>query len=170
MIYRSLRTGIRPCPDLSRDEFLKHAWAWTEKHGGIILEQLKRLGASCDWDRTCFTMDEIRSASVIKVFIDLYNKGLIYKGVRMVNWDPSAKTAVSDEEVVYKEEHSKLYHLRYRIDGTEDEYITIATTRPETILVIVQCAFHAHFDVSLAERQRAGRDGSFRRGAGQQRL
>ena len=120
--------------DLSRDEFLKHAWAWTEKHGGIILEQLKRLGASCDWDRTCFTMDEIRSASVIKVFIDLYNKGLIYKGVRMVNWDPSAKTAVSDEEVVYKEEHSKLYYLRYRIDGTEDEYITIATTRPETIL------------------------------------
>ena len=93
--------------DLSRDEFLKHAWAWTEKHGGIILEQLKRLGASCDWDRTCFTMDEIRSASVIKVFIDLYNKGLIYKGVRMVNWDPSAKTAVSDEEVVYKEDHSK---------------------------------------------------------------
>ena len=120
--------------DLSRDEFLKHAWAWTEKHGGIILEQLKRLGASCDWDRTCFTMDEIRSASVIKVFIDLYNKGLIYKGVRMVNWDPSAKTAVSDEEVVYKEEHSKLYYLRYRIEGTEDEYIIIATTRPETIL------------------------------------
>ena len=120
--------------DLSRDEFLKHAWAWTEKHGGIILEQLKRLGASCDWDRTCFTMDEIRSASVIKVFIDLYNKGLIYKGVRMVNWDPSAKTAVSDEEVVYKEEHSKLYYLRYRIDGTEDEYITIATTRPETMM------------------------------------
>ena len=120
--------------DLSRDEFLKHAWAWTEKHGGIILEQLKRLGASCDWDRTCFTMDEVRSASVIKVFIDLYNKGLIYKGVRMVNWDPSAKTAVSDEEVVYKEEHSKLYYLRYRIEGTEDEYIIIATTRPETIL------------------------------------
>ena len=120
--------------DLSRDEFLKHAWAWTEKHGGIILEQLKRLGASCDWDRTCFTMDEIRSASVTKVFIDLYNKGLIYKGVRMVNWDPSAKTAVSDEEVIYKEEHSKLYYLRYRVDGTTDEYITIATTRPETIL------------------------------------
>ena len=107
--------------DLSRDEFLKHAWAWTEKHGGIILEQLKRLGASCDWDRTCFTMDEIRSASVTKVFIDLYNKGLIYKGVRMVNWDPSAKTAVSDEEVIYKEEHSKLYYLRYRVDGTTDK-------------------------------------------------
>ena len=120
--------------DLSRDEFLKHAWAWTEKHGGIILEQLKRLGASCDWDRTCFTMDEIRSASVTKVFIDLYNKGLIYKGVRMVNWDPSAKTAVSDEEVIYKEEHSKLYYLRYRVDGTTDEYITIATTRPETMM------------------------------------
>lgn len=111
--------------DLSREEFLKHAWAWTEKHGGIILEQLKRLGASCDWDRTCFTMDDIRSASVIKVFVDLYNKGLIYKGVRMVNWDPAAKTAVSDEEVVYKDEHSKLYYLRYRIDGTEDDYITL---------------------------------------------
>ena len=120
--------------DLSREEFLKHAWAWTEKHGGIILEQLKRLGASCDWDRTCFTMDEIRSASVIRVFIDLYNKGLIYKGVRMVNWDPAAKTAVSDEEVIYKDEHSKLYYLRYKIEGTEDEYIIIATTRPETIL------------------------------------
>lgn len=119
--------------DLSREEFLKHAWAWTEKHGGIILQQLKRLGASCDWSRTCFTMDEIRSESVIKVFIDLYNKGLVYKGVRMVNWDPSALTAISDEEVIYKEEQSKLYYLRYRIAG-EENYITIATTRPETIL------------------------------------
>ncbi len=119
--------------DLSREEFLGHAWDWTEKHGGIILEQLKRLGASCDWDRTCFTMDEERSASVIKVFVDLFNQGLIYRGVRMVNWDPSAKTAVSDEEVIYKEEHSKLFYLRYKIEG-EDEYVTIATTRPETIL------------------------------------
>lgn len=119
--------------DLSREEFLKHAWEWTEKHGGIILQQLKRLGASCDWDRTCFTMDEIRSESVLKVFIDLYNKGYIYKGVRMVNWDPAAQTAVSDEEVIYKEEKSKLYYLRYKVVG-EDDYITIATTRPETIL------------------------------------
>jgi len=118
---------------LSRDEFLKHAWEWKEKHGGIILEQLKKLGASCDWDRTCFTMDESLSASVIKVFVDLFNKGLIYRGVRMVNWDPQAKTAVSDEEVIYKEVQSKLYYLKYFIDG-EDGFITIATTRPETIL------------------------------------
>ena len=119
--------------DLSRDEFLSHAWDWTEKHGGIILEQLKKLGASCDWDRTCFTMDEERSASVIKVFVDLFNKGLIYRGVRMVNWDPEAKTAVSDEEVIHKEEQSKLYYVRYKIED-KDEYVTIATTRPETIL------------------------------------
>ena len=119
--------------DLTRDEFLKHAWDWTHKHGGIILEQLKKLGASCDWSRTAFTMDEIRSNSVIKVFVDLYNKGLIYRGVRMVNWDPAALTALSDEEVIYKEEHSKLYHLRYYVEG-EDKYIVIATTRPETIL------------------------------------
>ena len=119
---------------LSREEFLEHAWEWKEKHGGIILEQLKRLGASCDWDRTSFTMDETLSTSVVKVFIDLYNKGLIYKGVRMVNWDPAAKTAVSDEEVIYKEEQSKLYYLRYKIEGSEEDYIVIATTRPETIL------------------------------------
>jgi valyl-tRNA synthetase len=119
---------------LTRDEFLAHAWEWTRKHGGIILEQLKKLGASCDWDRTCFTMDEIRSESVIKVFVDLYNKGLIYRGVRMVNWDPAAKTALSDEEVNYKEEKSKLYYVRYKIEGTENEYVTVATTRPETIL------------------------------------
>lgn len=119
--------------DLTRDEFLKHAWAWTEKHGGIILEQLKKLGASCDWSRTAFTMDEIRSKSVIKVFVDLYNKGLIYRGVRMVNWDPAALTALSDEEVIYKEEHSKLYYLRYYVEG-ENKYIVVATTRPETIL------------------------------------
>ena len=119
--------------DLSREEFLKHAWEWTDKHGGIILEQLKKLGASCDWDRTAFTMDEPRSESVIKVFVDLYNKGLIYRGVRMVNWDPAAKTALSDEEVIYKEVQSKLYYLKYKIEG-EDGFVTIATTRPETIL------------------------------------
>jgi valyl-tRNA synthetase len=120
--------------DLSRDEFLGHAWEWTHKHGGIILEQLKKLGASCDWDRTAFTMDEPRSVSVINVFVDLYNKGLIYRGVRMVNWDPAAKTALSDEEVIYKEVQSKLYYLKYKIDGSENEFVTIATTRPETIL------------------------------------
>jgi valyl-tRNA synthetase len=119
---------------LTRDEFLAHAWEWTDKHGGIILEQLKKLGASCDWERTCFTMDKIRSESVIKVFVDLYNKGYIYRGVRMVNWDPAAKTALSDEEVNHKEEKSKLYYVRYKIDGTDDEYVTVATTRPETIL------------------------------------
>ncbi len=119
---------------LSREEFLKHAWEWKEKHGGIILEQLKKLGASCDWDRTCFTMDEARYESVIEVFIDLYNKGLIYRGARMINWDPKALTAVSDEEVIYKEVHSRLFYVRYRVEGTNDEWITIATTRPETIL------------------------------------
>ncbi len=118
---------------LSREEFLAHAWEWKEKHGGLILEQLKKLGASCDWDRTAFTMDEGYSESVIRVFVDLYQKGLIYRGVRMVNWDPQAKTAVSDEEVIYKELNSKLYHVRYRVEG-EDQWITIATTRPETIL------------------------------------
>ena len=119
--------------DISRQEFLDHAWDWTKKHGGIILEQLKRLGASCDWDRTLFTMDKERYDSVIKVFVDLYNKGMIYRGVRMVNWDPQAGTAVSDEEVIYTEEHSKLYYVRYKIAGWND-YITVATTRPETIL------------------------------------
>ena len=108
--------------DLSRDEFLKHAWAWTDEHGGIILKQLRKLGASCDWDRTAFTMDEKRSESVLKVFVDLYNKGLIYRGVRMVNWDPKALTALSDEEVIYKEEHGKLFYLRYKIEG-EDLYL-----------------------------------------------
>ena len=119
--------------DLSREEFLKHAWDWTHKHGGIILEQLKKLGASCDWDRTKFTMDDDMSESVINVFIDLYNKGLIYRGFRMVNWDPEAKTTVSDEEVIHKEKNGKLYYFRYQIEG-EDEYVTIATTRPETIM------------------------------------
>ncbi len=119
--------------DLSREEFLSHAWDWTHKHGGMILEQLKKLGASCDWDRTCFTMDGIRSQSVLKVFVDLYEKGLIYRGVRMVNWDPQALTALSDEEVVHKEVNGKLYYLRYKIEG-EDAYATVATTRPETIM------------------------------------
>ena len=118
---------------LTREEFLRHAWEWKEKHGGIILKQLRKLGASCDWDRTCFTMDEIRTQSVIKVFVDLYNKGKIYRGVRMVHWDPAAKTALSDEEVIYKESQGKLYYLRYKIEGT-DRYIIVATTRPETIL------------------------------------
>ncbi|MFZ4463341.1 MAG: valine--tRNA ligase, partial [Bacteroidales bacterium] len=119
--------------DISREEFMRHAWEWREKHGGIILEQLKKLGASCDWERTAFTMDESLSESVIDTFIDLYNKGLIYRGVRMVNWDPQALTAVSDEEVIYKELNSKLYYIRYQVDG-ENDFITIATTRPETIL------------------------------------
>ena len=119
--------------DITRDEFMKHAWEWKEKHGGIILEQLKKLGASCDWDRTKFTMDEPMSESVIKVFVDLYNKGLIYRGIRMINWDSEALTAVSDEEVIHKEVQSKLYYLKYKIEG-EDEFVTIATTRPETIL------------------------------------
>ena len=118
---------------LTREQFLDHAWEWTHKHGGIILEQLKRLGASCDWERTLFTMDDRRYRSVIKVFVDLYNKGLIYRGIRMVNWDPQALTAVSDEEVIYTEEQSKLYYVRYKIVG-EEGYIMIATTRPETIL------------------------------------
>lgn len=119
--------------DITREEFMKHAWEWKEKHGGIILEQLKKLGASCDWERTRFTMDEALYESVIDVFIDLYNKGLIYRGVRMINWDPKAKTAVSDEEVNYKEVKSKLYYVRYQVEGADD-FITIATTRPETIL------------------------------------
>lgn len=132
VVGKLAKEGIKKT-DLTREEFLGHAWEWTHKHGGIILEQLKKLGASCDWDRTCFTMDEALSESVISVFVDLYKKGLIYRGVRMVNWDPQALTAVSDEEVVYKEVASQLYYLQYRVDGEED-YITIATTRPETIL------------------------------------
>lgn len=119
--------------DLTRDEFLKHAWDWTNEHGGIILKQLRKLGASCDWDRTAFTMDDKRSEGVIKVFCDLYNKGLIYRGVRMVNWDPKAQTALSDEEVIYKDEHSKLYYLRYKV-VEEGRYAIVATTRPETIM------------------------------------
>ena len=112
VVKRLSEQGIKKS-DLTRDEFLKHAWDWTNEHGGIILKQLRKLGASCDWDRTAFTMDEERSASVIKVFVDLYNKGLIYRGLRMVNWDPKAQTALSNEEVIYKDEKSKLYYLKY---------------------------------------------------------
>lgn len=132
VVNRLAQRGIKKT-DLTRDEFLKHAWEWKEEHGGIILKQLRKLGASCDWDRTAFTMDEKRSESVLKVFVDLFEKGLIYRGVRMVNWDPKALTALSDEEVIYKEEHSKLFYLRYKIEG-EDGYAVVATTRPETIM------------------------------------
>ena len=134
VVNKLAQQGIKKT-DLTRDEFLKHAWDWTHEHGGIILKQLRRLGASCDWDRTAFTMDETRSKSVIKVFVDLYNKGLIYRGVRMVNWDPKALTALSDEEVIYKEEHGKFYYLRYYLaDDAEGRYAVVATTRPETIM------------------------------------
>ena len=132
VVGKLAKEGIKKS-DLTREEFLRHAWEWKEKHGGIILEQLKKLGASCDWERTAFTMDDIRSRSVIKVFVELYRKDLIYRGKRMVNWDPKAKTALSDIEVIYKEEHSKLYYLRYKIVG-EDGYAVVATTRPETIM------------------------------------
>ena len=134
VVNRLAQQGIKKS-DLTREEFLQHAWQWKEEHGGIILKQLRKLGASCDWDRTAFTMDEIRSKSVIKVFVDLCKKGLIYRGVRMVNWDPKALTALSDEEVIYKEEHSKLYYLRYMVEGdAEGRYAVVATTRPETIM------------------------------------
>ena len=119
--------------DLSRSEFLKHAWDWTHEYGGVILEQLKKLGCSCDWDRTKFTMDDDMSESVINVFVDLFNKGLIYRGFRMVNWDPEAKTTLSDEEVEYVEKQGKLYYVAYKIKDS-NEVVTIATTRPETIL------------------------------------
>ncbi len=132
VVNRLAEQGIQK-NDLSRDEFLKHAWDWTHQHGGIILEQLKKLGASCDWDRTAFTMDDVRSESVLRVFCDLFDKGLIYRGVRMVNWDPKALTALSDEEVIHKEVNGKLYYLRYRIEGEESSAV-IATTRPETIM------------------------------------
>ena len=119
--------------DLTRDEFLGHAWEWTHEYGGVILEQLKKLGCSCDWERTKFTMDDDLSESVIKVFVDLYNKGLIYRGYRMVNWDPEAQTTLSDEEVIHEERQGLLYYLQYNIEGS-DEKLTIATTRPETML------------------------------------
>lgn len=132
VVAKLAKDGIKKS-DLSREEFLRHAWEWKEKYGGTILEQLKKIGASCDWSRTAFTMDDVRSKSVIKVFCELYRKGLVYRGKRMVNWDPKACTALSDIEVVYKEEHSKLYYLRYKIVG-EDGYAIVATTRPETIM------------------------------------
>ena len=132
VVNRLAAQGISKA-DLTRDEFLKHAWEWTHEHGGIILEQLKKLGASCDWDRTAFTMDQKRSDSVIKVFCDLFDKGLIYRGVRMVNWDPKALTAISDEEVIHKEVNGKLYYLRYKVEG-EESFAVVATTRPETIM------------------------------------
>ncbi len=133
VVAKLAEEGIKK-QDLSREEFLKHAWDWTHKYGGIILKQLRTLGASCDWERTAFTMDEKLSKSVIRVFNKLYEKGWIYRGVRMVNWDPKALTALSDEEVIYKEEQSHLFHLRYKVEGDEDKYIVVATTRPETIL------------------------------------
>ncbi|MCQ2305949.1 MAG: valine--tRNA ligase [Bacteroidales bacterium] len=132
VVNKLAQQGIKKT-DIGREKFLEHAWDWTHEHGGIILKQLRKLGASCDWERTSFTMDETRSKSVIHVFCDLYNKGLIYRGVRMVNWDPKALTALSDEEVVYKDEHSKLFYLRYKIEG-EDGCAIVATTRPETIM------------------------------------
>jgi len=133
VVAKLAEQGIKKT-DMIRDEFLKHAWGWTNEHGGIILKQLRRLGASCDWNRTAFTMDEERSNSVIKVFCDLYDKGFIYRGVRMVNWDPQAQTALSDEEVIYKEEHSKLYYLKYMVVEEPGRYAIVATTRPETIM------------------------------------
>ena len=132
VVNKLSQQGIKKT-DLTREQFLEHAWDWTREHGGIILKQLRKLGASCDWDRTGFTMDEQRSKSVIRVFCDLYEKGLIYRGVRMVNWDPKALTALSDEEVIFKEHHGKLYYLRYKVEG-EDGYAIVATTRPETIM------------------------------------
>ncbi len=127
--------------DLTRDEFMEHAWGWKEKYGGIILQQLRKLGASCDWDRTAFTMDEVRSKAVLKAFVDLYKKGKIYRGLRMINWDPAAKTVLSNEEVIYNDENGHLYHLKYQIEGT-DEFLVIATTRPETILGDTAVAVH----------------------------
>lgn len=170
VVARLAERGIKKS-DLSREDFLKHAWDWTDEHGGIILKQLRRLGASCDWDRTSFTMDETRSKSVIKVFVDLYRKGLIYRGVRMVNWDPKAKTALSDEEVVYKEEHTKLYYMKYRVasdDGlgatgeegeiihedAEGRYAVVATTRPETIMGDVAMCINPNDPKTIGSRER----------------
>ena len=153
VVARLREQGIEKS-SLSREEFLRHAWQWKEEHGGIILKQLRRLGASCDWERTAFTMDEVRSRSVIRVFVDLYNKGLIYRGVRMVNWDPAAQTALSDEEVVFCETHGKLYYLRYMLEEGGG-YLTVATTRPETILG----------DVALCVNPNDPRRGACREGA-----
>ena len=144
-VVRMLREqGIKKS-DIGREEFLKYAWEWKEKYGGIILQQLRKLGASCDWDRTAFTMDETRSRSVIKVFVDLYNKGKIYRGLRMINWDPQAQTVLSNEEVLYSDEDTQLYQVRYPVVGT-DQYITVATTRPETILGDTAIAVHPEDD------------------------
>ncbi len=141
-VVRMLREqGIKKS-DLTREGFLEHAWAWTEKYGGIINKQLRKLGASCDWEREAFTMDEERSDAVIKVFVDLYNKGKLYRGLRMVNWDPEAQTVLSNEEVIYKDENSHIYHIQYAIEGSANEYVTIATTRPETILGDSAIAVH----------------------------
>ena len=131
VVKRLRDQGIKKS-DLSRKDFLKHAWDWTDEYGGIILKQLRRLGASCDWDRTAFTLDDVRSEQVVDVFIDLHKKGLIYRGLRMVNWDPVALTAISDEEVIHKEENSRLYYMSYEIEGS-GEALQVATTRPETI-------------------------------------
>lgn len=141
VVAKLAKEGIHKS-DLTRDEFLSHVWDWTHEHGGIIIEQLKKIGASCDWDRTAFTMDEKRSKAVIEVFCDLYRKGLIYRGVRMVNWDPAAKTAISDEEVIHKEAHSKLYYVRYDVVEDSDKHIVVATTRPETIFGDVAVCIH----------------------------
>jgi len=141
-VVRMLREQGVKKSDISREQFLEYAWEWKEKYGGIILEQLKKLGASCDWERTAFTMDEVRSEGVIRVFVDLYKKGKLYRGKRMVNWDPEAKTVLSNEEVLYGLEQSKLYHVRYRIEGTTDDYVVIATTRPETIMGDTAVAVH----------------------------
>ena len=131
---------------MSREDFLKHAWDWTDEYGGIILKQLRRLGASCDWDRTAFTLDDVRSEQVVDVFIDLHKKGLIYRGLRMVNWDPVALTAISDEEVIHKEENSRLYYMSYQIDGS-DEALQVATTRPETIFGDTAVCVHPEINV-----------------------
>jgi len=140
-VVRMLREkGIKKS-DLTRQEFLKHAWEWTDKYGGIILKQLRRLGASCDWERTAFTMDEPRSESVVKAFVDLYNSGKLYRDYRMVNWDPEGQTVLSNEEVLHSDETTKLCHVKYQIKGT-DEYVTIATTRPETIMGDSAVAVH----------------------------
>jgi len=140
-VVKMLRAkGIKKS-DLTREEFLEYAHAWKDEYGGIILKQLQKLGASCDWERTAFTMDESRSDHVIKAFVDLYNKGKLYRGLRMVNWDPQAQTVLSNEEVLYEDEMTQLYHVKYQIEGT-DEYVTIATTRPETIMGDTAIAVH----------------------------
>src|SRR5262249_7901870 len=133
VVHMLREKGIKKS-DLTRDEFLKHAWEWKEKYGGIILEQLKKLGASCDWQRTRFTMEEPLSEAVTDSFIHLYKKGMIYRGLRMINWDPQAKTTLSNEEVIYHEEKNILCYVKYKVKGSSDEFISVATVRPETIM------------------------------------